>query len=294
MDPRVRDAYLRAGRIAKEARDLGARMIEDGEGLPFLEVAEAVEGRILELGAGLAFPVNITVNNEAAHYSPVPWERRVFREGDMVKLDVGAHVDGYIADTAVTVIVGGGDHPLMEAVRAAIEEVISGIRVGMKVSEIGSIIERTIRSRGFRPVYNLTGHSLGRYRLHAGLSIPNFDDGSGARILPGMAVAIEPFGTDGKGIVRNDGDGHIYMLNPDRPPIMEGFARKISALYDGLPFAERWLARDYPEARRDLPLARRARVLVHYPKLVEGRRKMVAQFEHTFLLTEDDIIVTTK
>ncbi len=94
MDPRVRDAYLRAGRIAKEARDLGARMIEDGEGLPFLEVAEAVEGRILELGAGLAFPVNITVNNEAAHYSPVPWERRVFREGDMVKLEVGAHVDG--------------------------------------------------------------------------------------------------------------------------------------------------------------------------------------------------------
>ncbi len=293
MDPRVREAYIRAGRIAREARELGARMIEDGEGLPFLEVAEAVEGEILRRGAGLAFPVNITVNNEAAHYSPVPWEERRLRRGDIVKLDVGAHVDGYIADTAVTVIVGGGEDPLVEAVRMALDEVVSGIRVGMKVSEIGAIIEGVIKSRGFRPVYNLTGHSLDRFKLHAGLSIPNFDDGSDKRILPGMALAIEPFGTDGKGIVRNDGDGHIYMLNPDRPPIMEEFARRIASLYDGLPFAERWLVRDEPGAVRDLPLARRTGVLVHYPKLVEGRRKKVAQFEHTFLILEDDVVVTT-
>ena len=101
MDDDVYDKYRQAGKIAADARDYGIKSIKPG--VKLLEIANNVEQRIKDNGADISFPVNISINELAAHYSPRHDDTLVFNKGDVVKLDVGSHVDGYIADTAVTV-----------------------------------------------------------------------------------------------------------------------------------------------------------------------------------------------
>ncbi len=282
--------YLEAGKIGKEARELGAELIR--EGITYYEVAEKVEKYIIDAGAFPAFPVNISVNNIAAHYSPVKNDGLRFRRGDVVKLDLGAHVDGYISDTAVTVEVGTNKwEDLIEASRSALKEAIKTLRPGIEVREIGNVVENEIKMRGFNPIYNLTGHGLARYDLHHGLSIPNYDDGSRATLRPGMAFAIEPFATNGKGHVRNGKGGNIYIFIDTRD--LSGFYREFYERFRTLPFASRWCSfrDDYLDL---LNRGVKKGILYHFPILQERKKFMVAQTEHTVIMTDDGIVVTTE
>ncbi len=282
--------YLEAGKIGKEARELGEELIK--EGVSYYEVAEKVERYIIDSGAFPAFPVNISVNHVAAHYTPTKDDGLRFRRGDVVKLDLGAHVDGYISDTAVTVEVGTNQwEELIEASRSALKEAIRTLRPGIEVREIGRAVENEIKMRGFNPVYNLTGHGLGRYDLHHGMSIPNYDDGSRFTIRPGMAFAIEPFATNGRGHVRNGKGGNIFMLI--RTQDLSGFYQELYERFRTLPFASRWCS--FREDYLDL-LSRGVRkgILYHFPVLQERKRYMVAQTEHTVVMTDDGPVVTTE
>ncbi len=282
--------YLEAGKIGKEARELGKELIR--EGASYYEVAEKIEKYIRDAGAKPAFPVNLSVNHEAAHYSPVRGDNRYFRRGDVVKLDLGAHVDGYISDTAVTVEVGTREwEPLIEASREALNNAIKAIRPGIAVSEIGKIVEETLNFYGYNPIRNLTGHGLGRYDLHHGLVIPNYDDGSMAKILPGMAFAIEPFATNGKGYVREGKGGNIYIFR--RTKNLRGVYASMFEEFRTLPFAARWCTH-YPDYQAALKKGSFLGILYHFPVLQERKKFMVAQTEHTILLTEDSVIVTTR
>jgi len=156
-------ALLReAGRIASAARTFGAGLVRAGA--PLRDVCAAVEDEIHRRGGGLAFPVQTSRNAVAAHYCPSPDDATVYEAGDLAKLDLGVHLDGWVVDTALTVNVS--DRPegraLVEASRAALDDAIAAAGPGVPIRVLSEAISRAIRSRGFRPVRNLCGHGVGR------------------------------------------------------------------------------------------------------------------------------------
>ena len=299
MDPEAIDKLVQAGRIAAEAREYAARLLAPG--VSAREVCERVESFIVERGGRPAFPCNFSVNHVAAHYTPGVRDDVVLEGSEVVKIDVGVHVDGYIADTAVTVDLSGKYGKLLEAARSALEAAMRVVRPNVRVYDIGKAVEAAVRRHGFRVVRNLTGHTIDRWIIHAGTSIPNYPDRTGLvqRLRPGTLVAIEPFATDGRGIVRDGGTVNIFSLmrrkkaslTSEEQAILDFVERE----YRTLPFTQRWLAKAFPEIDVDAVVKRLAAkgVLHGYPILVEAGRGMVAQFEHTFLILKDRVVITT-
>jgi methionyl aminopeptidase len=290
MEPEILEKYRKAGAILKEVRENAVIRVKKDAKL--LDVANAIEAEILEKGGRPAFPVNISINDEAAHDSPGIGDERVFGD-DMVKVDIGVHVDGYIADTAVTVDLSGNPD-LVKASRKALEEAIKLVRPGVNTSAIGAVIEDTIEGFGFKPVYNLTGHGLERFVQHSEPSIPNKRIGQGAILEAGQAIAIEPFATNGIGIVVEGSFIEIFSLLKMKPVRMphEREALKAIQAFNGLPFARRWLG-DIKHIDRSLASFMRQGIVHGYPVLVEHQHGLVSQAEHTMIVTEDGCELTT-
>ncbi|HVL49762.1 MAG TPA: type II methionyl aminopeptidase [Candidatus Thermoplasmatota archaeon] len=298
MDATVREKYLKAGRVAGRARDYGATLLVEGAKL--VDVATEVEAFIVREGASPAFPCCTSLNEDAAHYTAAPGDASTLKRGDVVKLDVGAQVDGYIGDTATTVEVGGTGKwdTLLEASRASLAKVVPMVKPGLAIREIGETVESTMHALGFRPIANLTGHSVDHYHQHAGISIPSVPSGRGS--LPaGIAIAIEPFATNGAGQVRDAQGGNIYHFlaaRPQRDPLARKALAYIEEHHPHLPFAGRWIAKAVPEAKLAyaLRLLERSGAVKQYPVLREAGQGMVAQFEHTVLVEESGVVVTTR
>lgn len=283
--------YIAAGKIAAKATEIVAAKITPGSSA--LEVALFCDNLISELGGKPGFPVNLSVNDVAAHYTPVPGNDLVFQEGDLVKVDVGVQVNGYLADTAVTVCVGKKGHPLIEAAEDALAAAEKALRPGVPVSEIGEAIEAAIVSRGFKPIYNLTGHTVEQWNLHAGKSVPNFKGMKGALSAP-CAVAIEPFATTGDGYVSDGPASAIFSVTgrQTRLPQARAILAKLASRFSTLPFSSRWLS---PAEISVIPQLVKGGSLFNYAVLRERSRAPVAQAEHTFLITEDGkVVVTTR
>jgi methionyl aminopeptidase len=233
-----------AGRIASLVRDNGAALIRPGASLR--EVCEAVEEEIRKRGAGPAFPAQTSRNEIAAHYCPGPEDQSVYKDGDVAKLDIGVHVDGWVVDTALTVNVG--DRPenraLIDAARSALDAAIAYVRPGVPVAALSGHIETTIRSLGLVPVRNLCGHGVGRWTVHCPPPIPNVADGGYDRLAAGTVVAIEPFATAGRGLVSERGRAEVFRLDPGRDPGRTAHPEVVEAMRGmrGLPFARRQLA----------------------------------------------------
>ena len=299
MDNATYEKYKQAGRIAAEARDYGVSLLKPGVRL--LEVASCVEDHILKNGAGLAFPVNIALNALAAHYSPTHDDPRTFQKGDVVKLDVGAHMDGYIADTAVTVELG--THQYADLIRAsddALTKVINVFTTHLPLSEAGKTIESTITSYGFKPIENLMGHGLKRYELHSGISIPNVGALGGKSTLhDGDVIAIEPFATNGAGHVTSSQGSNIYLCKDTlkakfiRDNKTKLVCEKIRNNFGSLPFAQRWYHTLFPKDDLTMKKLMILGVVKQYPQLVEAKGGMVTQKEHTVIVREDGCEVIT-
>ncbi|KUL00580.1 MAG: Methionine aminopeptidase [Methanoculleus marisnigri] len=281
MDDAVYDAYREAGALARKVLHQGAGLVKEGASL--LEMVEATEAMVTEGGALLAFPLNVSFNEAAAHDTAMPGDERTFARGDLVKVDLGVQIDGYIADTAMTVDLG--DHAvLVEASRAALEAAIAAVRPGITTGELGTIIQATIEEHGYRPVANLTGHGLDRYDLHAKPSIPNVAMAGGAVIEEGMVFAIEPFATTGSGKVGEATRVEIYRQVAARPTPAR--PRR------GLPFSRRWVPGDKVEI--GLMTLVRAGILHPFPMLHDEPGSFVSQAEHTLIVTGDGCEVTTR
>lgn len=300
MDESVYDKYRRAGEITADARDYGAKLIKDG--VSYLDVVTKVESKILDAGAGLAFPVNISINEIAAHFTPRHSDTSlVFKKGDVVKLDVGAHVDGYIGDTAVTVEVGTNNYAdMIKASKNALDKAIALMSSKVKLSDVGKTIEETIKSYGYKPIDNLTGHSLEKNNLHSGLSIPNVKsrlDVMKPRI--GDVVAIEPFATNGAGHVISSKSSNIYRYTGSaRSKIIRDVKTRIIAMkihknFNTLPFAERWCKNILQNADIELRKLLMFGCIKDYPQLIDAKRGIVTQAEHTVIIHEDDCEVIT-
>jgi methionyl aminopeptidase len=291
MDDVQLENYRESGRIAVRILDEGAGRIRIGAS--YLDVVESVEARVAQEGAGLAFPLNLSLNEDAAHDTASAGDSRLFAKGDVAKLDLGVHVDGYIADTATTVDLGA-NALLVEASRQALESAIRTVRPGASAGEVGAAIQYEIESRGYRPVSNLTGHGLDRYAIHCPPTIPNIGGHGGVVLEEGMVFAIEPFASTGSGRVAEKQRKEIYQQISNKPVRIPSARSVMEQVRDrrGLPFARRWL----PDKKIDmlLPSLVRTQHLHVYPVLADIAGSLVSQHEHTLIVTEDGCIVTTR
>lgn len=290
MNEEIYSAYMEAGAIAKRFREEAAAMVVPGASV--LELVDTIEQAILDEGAGIAFPLNISINEDAAHDTAGPGDERLFAEGDVVKVDLGVHIDGYVADTAQTVDLG--DHALLvEASREALNAAIALVRPGVTTGELGTAIQHEIESRGFRPVANLTGHGLSQYSLHGDPMIPNVAMTGGSVIEEGMVFAVEPFASTGVGMVSDSTRTVIYSQTANRGVRLASAKRVLNQIRDrrSLPFSKRWLTGD----KIDLALStlKKNGVVRGYPVLHDIPGSFVSQAEHTLIVTEDGCVATT-
>jgi methionyl aminopeptidase len=306
------DMYQKAGKIVKDVRELAVSEVH--EGMKVLSLINLIESEIIKRGGLPAFPCNISINEVTAHYTSPSGDETVLKDGDLVKIDLGAHVDGFIADSAITVMIGSGKGPytsgdksytpekqveLIETANHALEVAISNIRAGAELGEIGGAVEDYVKSQGYLPVANLTGHSMDRWILHSGLSIPNVNEKNHHQIEEGDVLAIEPFVTDGIGVVGDMKDTFIFRFLRDRP-LRLAPARKlldlIKSKYANLPFAQRWL-KEEPGIRQLNPAMRQlisSRAIYPYHVLREKSGARVAQAEHTVIVESDGCMVITQ
>jgi methionyl aminopeptidase len=299
MDEEVYDKYIRAGKIASEARNSGAKLIKSG--ISFLDVANKVEAKILENGAGIAFPTNIAVNEIAAHYSPSHDDKLVFKKGDVVKLDVGAHIDGYIADTATTVEVETNNYSdIIKASEEGLKVAIEMMKPGVNLSKVGGAVSKAIGSYGFKPVDNLTGHGLQKFVLHSGVSVPSVPDPMIThKVKQGDVLAIEPFATNGAGHVTSGPGSNIFrctnsikskFVRDNRAKLMHN---KLVKSFKTLPFAERWTTNLFENNETILRRLSFLGMVKQYPQLIDAGKGIVTQKEHTVIITNDGCEVTT-
>ena len=297
-DKEALEKFKLSGKILRESREEIRKFVR--EDMPIIQVCEKAESLIREKGGKPAFPCNVSINEVAAHYTSPPNDEKRIPENAVVKVDMGVHVDGYVTDTACTVCFNPEHRNMQMAAEHALAAAIESIHGDMATSQIGVIIEKNIKNLGFKPISNLTGHSVGRYLIHAGTSIPNVTQISFGKVKTGRVYAIEPFVTvpDAVGRVENSPEVTIFRLVKAKS-VKNAYAKKLLKYMDEnfrtLPFAERWLKgvipeNQYREAFKEL-FKRKA--VMGYPVFVEVSRKPVTQAEHTVFLTESSCEVLT-
>jgi methionyl aminopeptidase len=297
-DKEACEKFKLSGKILREAREEIKSFVR--EGMMIIDICEKAEELIKKKGARPAFPCNVSINEVAAHYTSPPNDKRLVPENSVVKVDIGAHVDGYVTDTAVTVCFNRDYEDLVATAERALQVAVESIKPGASASKLGALIERTIKSRGFKPISNLSGHQVGRYMVHTGTSIPNVSQLSLTKIKLGGVYAIEPFVTlsDAAGRVEDGDESTIFRFVKSRS-LENSYAKQllkfIEENFRTLPFAERWLQGVVPKERQGeaLNALLAAKALMHYPVFVEASRKPVAQAEPTVMIVEDGCVVLT-
>lgn len=302
------ESYIESGKIASKIREDASKMIK--EGALAIDIVEYVESEILKSGAQIAFPCNLSINEVAAHYTSPAGDETVIHAGDMLKLDLGAMIDGYIADTAVTIIADGNiderytqdeinlHEEIVEASAAGLEAAIATARAGVEISKIGAAVHEAISEYKLNPIFNLMGHSLEQYNLHAGISIPNYDNHDNYVLEEGQAVAIEPFATNGEGYI-NDAPGHyIYSYMANKPFRMKSTQRVLKYIQQHhryVPFSGRWITNEFGERKGAIALKQLSEAMAAYPyaPLREKQDYFVSQKEHTLIIEKEGCTVTT-
>lgn len=292
------EAYRRGGQIISQLRKVVPPLVHEG-GL-VRDLCEKVEAEILAMGGQPAFPCNVGINEVAAHYTS-PWDdTSVVPRESVVKVDFGVHFDGYLNDSAVTVSFNPVYDSLIKIAEEALRIGVERIAHGVRFSEVGEQIEKTIAQYGCRPIRNLTGHKIERYTIHAGRSVPNVAGPAPGRFEAGEVYAIEPFVTvrEAAGRVEDADRAFIYRAVRDRGARSES-ARKIvehvRRTYKTLPFASRWLYSSLGKkvVEDGFSEALRAKCISGYPVLVEASGKVVTQAEHTLVVKENGCEVLT-
>ena len=292
------EKFRLSGRILREAREEMKTCVK--ENMLIIDVCEKTEGLIRAKGGKPAFPCNVSINEVAAHYTSPPNDTLRIPEGSTVKVDLGVHVDGYVTDTAFTASFNPEGRSMANTAELALKTVIENIHGDMALGKIGSLAETAIKNRGFKPISNLTGHSVGRYLIHAGTSIPNVAQVSLTKVKTGEVYAIEPFVTlpEAVGRVGDSPQTTIYRLLKAKSVKSESakkLLKYIESNFRTLPFAERWLLDVVPKEQHKTAFKELlvSKAIMSYPVFVEVSKKPVAQAEHTVLLKDDGCEVLT-
>lgn len=298
LSAEVIEKYRSAGKIAAEVRERMKQTVS--EGMAIIDICEKTEALIRKKGGKPAFPCNVSINDITAHYTSPPRDKRTVPAGSVVKVDIGVHVDGYIADTATTVCFNPEYDNLVITAEEALRLAVKTIRSGLFVSSFGAAIQKSIESRGLKPVSNLTGHQIGRYLIHTGHSLPNVSHLSASRLNVGDVYATEPFVTlkSAAGKVEGTREAYIFRFVKQKSPKNESAKKLLDYIvrnFHTLPFAERWLQNVVSSGHYKLAFSEllASKALMAYPVFVEVSGKPVAQAEHTVMVTKDGCEVLT-
>ena len=290
------EKFRQAGKIISQVREETKNWIKPG--MKLSEIANRIEDETRKGGGEVAFPANLSLNELAAHYTPTKDDEIVVKDGDVMKVDVGCHVDGFVADTAYTLCLNPEYKDLVKASENALNAAIDLATPGRVISDLSAAIEEEIKALGFTPISNLTGHGLGKFVVHKDPAIPNVKFTTQNRLEEGQAIAIEPFATPGNGRVVDTTEVLIFRLTEPKP-VRNPASRKIIAFvegFQGLPFAQRWVEQGLDFSRFKIHLAMKElldREILHgYPALREGSGGMVAQSEHSLIVSDPPIVFT--
>ena len=290
------ESYKKAGEISIKIKEYARNLIKAD--MPLVEIAQKVEAEIIKLGGEVAFPVNLSINDIAAHYHPTLEDET--KATGLLKIDIGVHINGFIADTAFSLDLTPDKKykDLIKASEDALESALLTLNNNPTLNEIGSAIQNAIQKKGFSPIVNLCGHSLEQYNIHSGVTIPNHANNSPHKLEPG-AYAIEPFATTGEGKIYEGPASNIYQITSPRN-VRGDTARKILEYIweknETLPFSLRELQEKFGNiAKLGLRELEQNKIVHSYPQLIEISHHPVAQSEHTFIKTpEGKIIIITK
>lgn len=299
MDTKPHPDFMKAGKIA--ARVLNEVGSEVRPGVKLLKVCQLAEKKILEFGAtGIAFPCNISINNEAAHYTSPHGDTRLFPDKGLVKIDIGAHVNGHISDTAITIDLDGSYEKYVEAARSALDAAIEVVIPDISLGDVGKEIERTIKGFGLKPVHQLTGHQLKPFNLHAGKNVPNIGMKFTEKMRLGETFAIEPFATNGNGTIKSGQDAFIFSNDMRNKKKLDDHTLRVRNVarkrFGNLPWASRWIHSKSGDIDVDAAIKnlQRAGAIHGYAVLYEGKNGLVSQFEHSIFVGEKGAIVSTR
>jgi len=265
--------------------------------MPLIEIAEKTESKILELGAQIAFPLNLSLNEVSAHYTPSSDDQT--KAQGLLKVDIGIAIDRYIADSAFSIDLTPNQEfkQMIELNQKALNNILSKLKPGIEIKQIGNTIHETIKDSDFTIIKNLSGHSLGQNQIHAGLTLSNYKNDNQNK-LNNIAIAIEPFLTQGIGHVYEGKSSEIYMLEKQgsvRDPDARKLLKFIKETYQTLPFCKRWLEKqDFKKLKFSLATLTRQKILHNFPVLIEKSKKPVSQAEHTALILDNEVIITTR
>ncbi|HXY87189.1 MAG TPA: M24 family metallopeptidase [Candidatus Acidoferrales bacterium] len=284
--------YKKAGQVVSKVLEKTALSLHAG--MFILDIAEMTERDIAYLGGVPAFPSNISVNSEVAYNTPPADDTAHVENGDLLKIDIGAHVGGYIVDRATTCEIGTSNHSKMiSAAQKALNEGILPIRDGLATSIITEKIENSIKSTGFTPICSCRGHTLEKYALHGKVSIPIcFDEKEEDFILQaGDIAAIEVFLTNGTGkIITTTAEIYSVKMEFDVRDLdfeSRNLRSYLFSHYGQLPFALRWLPGEHAENVGSIDELLRRGALIQYPASIESSGGMVVHFEQTIVVTKD-------
>lgn len=291
-----KEAYFRAGKIHYEVIERSKKLIYPGASL--LAIAQAIEKDIGSYPeASLAFPVNLQLNNEV-HYSPLPGDTRTISKEDIIKVDVGIHVDGYIADGAYTIALNKDYQDMVDFTEKILRETLTGLKPGMKVSEIGRRLDMHMQGSKYKIIKNLMGHQVQQWDLHSKKSVFVYESDSPHIMELGEAYAIEIFITDGTGFIKSSPQAVIYALKksliPMRDMKLRQLCKTISEKRRHLPFTERYVVEHLKYSKLDFLNLKRSGNILEYPILLEVAGSKIAQFEDVIYVDQDKIILTTK
>jgi methionyl aminopeptidase len=295
MEKEILDKCIKAGKIAAQVRREGAKKLSV-PGTSFLQVMDYCEEKIVKLGGQIAW-AQMAVNDVAAHFCPEEDDIQVSQDGDLIKIDIGVHLDGWIADNAMTVEVKTDKYKdFIKASQNSLKAAIKLVRPGVQLWELGEAQLSEAEALGLTTIKNLSGHTIDRYRVHGGVSIPTFNTKDKTELKEGQQIAIEPFITDGQGMIKEKGKATIFMVGRDasvRTPYARKILEDVKPL-NGLPFTTRWLTRKIGKGATGLGLKELQRVgaVRAYPPLAEVSGKNIAQFEHSMIIQDKPLVYT--
>lgn len=289
------ESFRKAGEIHKQVVEFIKPQVKVGA--KYIDLCEAAESKMKELGGEIGFPTNICVNEIAAHYTSPFDDDSVIKEGDIVKVDIGVAVEGYCADGAFTVSFNKDEETqnLITAVETAVLKGLSMIKPGVHANEVGKETQKVIKGFGYNPIRDLSGHSLEKWQVHGYKEIPNVAAPSGVAFEEGDVFALECFASTGTGNITRAPYSYIYEYNlsTDRVPFRGKITRKVMGWIGNnkktLPFSSRELLKEFRTGKFAIRELVTAGKLVEHHVLKEQKGAYVAQFEHTFMVTADGI-----
>ncbi len=291
--------FMKAGKIAGKVLSFIEGAVKPG--VKVLKICRLAEEKIMELGAsGFAFPCNVSINEEAAHYTSPHSDTKVFPNTGLVKVDIGAHVNGYISDTAITVDLDGSYEKYIVAAKNALEAAIETVRPNVRLGEVGRVIESTIKKQGLKPIHQLSGHQLKPWNLHAGKNVPNVGMKISSAMNLGETYAIEPFATNGNGTIKSGPYAYIFSNNMKNKKKLDRDTLRVRnaarQMFKTLPWAGRWLHGKITgvDVNVAIKALQRSGAIHGYPVLYEGKDGMVSQFEHSIFVGPEGAIVSTR